>query len=73
VKGLQELFKKASDKEDARVSGASYETRSNFLRVMNQTGYNMYAGTVAHEEIKQRRARNKRARAARRINRVRGA
>jgi hypothetical protein len=73
MKGLAELFKKASDEEDERVSGASYETRSNFLRVMNQTGYQMYAGTVAHEEIRHRRAKNKAARAARRVNRVRGA
>lgn len=69
MKGLKELLQKEYDKEDKETPGASYETRSNFLRTMNQTGYKMYAGTVPEVIVQQRRARGKRQKAARRINR----
>jgi hypothetical protein len=59
IGGLKE---KLADKE---VPSA---TRIGYLRQLN-IGYNQYAGTVAYEEIRIRRARNKAARKARRINR----
>lgn len=39
------------------------------LLVMNAMGYPMYQGTVPAKVIRQRRARNKRARISRRLNR----
>jgi hypothetical protein len=73
MKGLQELLKKKYDEKNEE-KGASYETKSNTLRVMNQSGYNMYAGTVPPAEVARRRAKNKRARATRKASRrnVRG-
>jgi hypothetical protein len=68
MKGLKELLKKEYDKEDGRLA-SSYETRSNFLRTMNQSGYKMYAGTVPPVVVAARRAKAKRARKARRVNR----
>jgi|tagenome__1003787_1003787.scaffolds.fasta_scaffold20928742_4 hypothetical protein len=68
MKGLAELLKKEYDKEDEKTK-ASYETRSNFLKTMNLTGYQMYAGTVPPVEVQRRRVKGKRQKASRRINR----
>jgi hypothetical protein len=59
IGGLKE---KIADKEVPNATQVGY------LRQLN-IGYNQYAGTVAYEEIRIRRARNKAARKARRINR----
>lgn len=72
MKGLQDLLKKDYAKKDEE-KGASYETKSNFLRVLNQTaipGMNMYAGTADPRKVAKSRARNKVARKSRRANRA---
>lgn len=71
MKGLTALLQREYKKKDSE-KGASYETKSHFLRVLNESaipGMNMYAGTVPHETKMRRRAKNKAARKARRINR----
>jgi hypothetical protein len=70
MKGLADFLKVEHDKEDQREDGASYETRSNFLRFLNEPGKNMYAGTVPVAEVQKRRAKGKRQKASRTRNRI---
>jgi hypothetical protein len=71
MKGLGDLLKKAYAKKDAEA-GASYETKSNTLRVLNERPQHIYAGTADPRKVAKSRARNKQARQSRRINRARG-
>lgn len=46
-----------------------YDTKLHILAGLQKPGMHVYGGTVDPEEVKRRRAKNKRARAARRKNR----